>query len=95
MDWSKMPVMPRSSSEVTAVAWSPAGRTLVSCDAECVRLSDVRTTAVFDEFRPGWVIESMHLGVVGGAVRSIVVAGNVEGDGGPEGPGRIAIAVVR
>lgn len=30
-----------------------------------------------------------------GRPRAVVVAGNVEGDGGPEGPGRIAIAVVR
>lgn len=88
-------VFARHPGPMRALAWAPDGRTLVSADATCVRFSDDRTTTVFDEFRPGWVIESMHLGVVGGAVRSIVVAGNVEGDGGPEGPGRIAIAVVR
>jgi len=88
-------VFARHSGPIRAVAWAPDGRTLVSADATRVRFSDDRTTTVFDEFRPGWVIESMHLGVVGGTVHSIVVAGNVEGDGGPEGPGRIAVAVVR
>ncbi len=76
----------RHGSEVTAVAWSPAGRTLVSCDAECVRLSDVRTTAVFDEFRPGWAIESLRLEVRDGAAAALVVAGN------QGGAGRIAVA---
>ena len=71
---------------MTSLAWSPAGRTLVSCDAECVRLSDVRTTAVFDEYRPGWTIESVRLDVRDGAAAALVVAGN-EG-----GAGRIAVA---
>jgi WD40 repeat protein len=76
----------RHAREVTSLAWSPAGRTLVSCDAECVRLSDVRTTAVFDEYRPGWTIESVRLDVRDGAAAALVVAGN-EG-----GAGRIAVA---
>lgn len=76
----------RHGSEVMAVAWSPAGRTLVSCDAECVRLSDVRTTAVFDEFRPGWAIASVRLEVRDGAAAALVVAGN------QGGAGRIAVA---
>jgi len=66
----------RHGRGVISLDWSPAGRTLLSADSECVRLSDVRTTTVFDEFRPGWPIVSAGLRVRDGAVDALVVAGN-------------------
>lgn len=82
----------RHAREMIALAWSPAGRTLVTADAECVRLSDVRTTTVFDEFRPGWAIESVRLAGHDDGSIDLVVAGNAGPSG--QGGGRIAIATL-
>lgn len=82
----------RHGRGVIFLAWSPAGRTLVSADSECVRLSDVRTTTVFDEFRPGWSIVSVGLRVREGMADALLVAGNATGAG--DDAARIEIALL-
>ncbi|MFM7206662.1 MAG: WD40 repeat domain-containing serine/threonine protein kinase [Planctomycetaceae bacterium] len=45
--------------QVVDVAWSADGRTILSADAESVRVSDAATFTAFDELEPGWRIETM------------------------------------
>ena len=80
----------RHSREIRTLEWSADGRTLLSADAECVRFSDVRTTTVFDDFRPGWTIESARLTSRADGSTGLVVAGNAGPSGLPGG--RIALA---
>jgi len=47
------------AGEIVGLVWSDDGRTLVSADAECLRFSDVATTMMLDEVRPGWAIEDI------------------------------------
>ncbi|MFM7184055.1 MAG: WD40 repeat domain-containing serine/threonine protein kinase [Planctomycetota bacterium] len=58
--------------QIADVAWSRDGRTILSADAECVRISDAATFAAFDDLRPGWHIETMCLA---GGDRFVVVGG--------------------
>ena len=46
---------------IRALRYSHDGRILVSCDADGVRISDVGTTAVLDELRPGWSVAAIDL----------------------------------
>ena len=52
---------PHHAAEVRGVRFSRDGRILVSCDAESVRITDIATTAVLDEIRPGWTIGTFAL----------------------------------
>jgi hypothetical protein len=60
------------------LAWSPAGRTVISADIESVRFSDVATTMTFDELRPGWSIEDLEVVGFGAAGTGplLVIAGS-------------------
>ena len=49
----------RHAGEVVGLVWSDDGRTLISADPECLRFSDVATTMILDEVRPGWAIEGI------------------------------------
>jgi WD40 repeat protein len=82
----------RHVREICSLQWSPDGRTLVSADAECVRFSDVRTTTVFDELRPGWSIESARLASNVDGSAELVVGGNAGSV--DESPGRVAFASI-
>ena len=84
----------RHASDIRALAWSPDGRTLVSADTESVRFSDVRTTTVFDDFRPGWRVASARLVVREGGVSDVVVAGNADASDDGRPGGRIAVAAL-
>lgn len=82
----------RHSTDIRTLEWSSDGRTLVSADAEIVRFSDVHTTTVLDEYRPGWTIESAGVMVGDGGAATFFVVGN-----DPRRPvgrerGRIALA---
>ena len=48
-------------STVHSLRWSRDGRALISADEDAVRISDVATTAVLDELRPGWKIAAIDL----------------------------------
>lgn len=58
--------------DMLALAYSPDGRTLISADAMSVRFSDAHTLALFDELRPGWKINAVHVSADG---RTIAVGG--------------------
>lgn len=67
---------PRHGRELAGMVWAPDGRTLITADAECVRVSDVATTTALDEVRPGWNIESLDF-EGGDGPPTLVVAGSV------------------
>jgi WD40 repeat protein len=46
---------------LVSAAFSRDGRSLVTADNECVRLSDVTTLSTLDEIRPGWPIRVVRL----------------------------------
>ncbi len=58
---------------IAGLAYSADGRALVSADANCIRISDATTLTTFDELRPGWQVQAIHL-----ADDALVIAG---GDG--------------
>jgi WD40 repeat protein len=46
---------------IVSAAFSSDGRSLVTADNDCVRLSDVATLSTLDEIRPGWPIRIVRL----------------------------------
>jgi WD40 repeat protein len=59
---------------IVSVAFSSDGRSLVTADNDCVRISDVATRSTLDEIRPGWLVRVVRLAaddsrlVVGGCM---------------------------
>ena len=64
-------------STVHSLRWSRDGRVLVSADDDAVRISDVATTAVLDELRPGWKVAAIDLApdASGSGDAALMVAG--------------------
>lgn len=51
--------------QIVFVAFSADGRTLVTADNDCVRISDVGTLTTLDEIRPGWHVRAARLAADG------------------------------
>jgi len=72
----------RHTHGIRALEWSPEGLVLLSADADCVRFSDVRTTTVFDEIRPGATVGGACFGVAADGADLLVIVGARGGDNG-------------
>jgi serine/threonine protein kinase/WD40 repeat protein len=84
----------RHAGEVVGLVWSDDGRTLISADPECLRFSDVATTMILDEVRPGWAIEDIdhvHRASSGVGPLVVLVGSAVTGAGEAEREARVGI----
>ena len=76
------------------LVWSDDGRTLISADPECLRFSDVATTMILDEVRPGWAIEDIdhvHRASSGVGPLVVMVGSAVTGAGEAEREARVGV----
>ena len=84
----------RHAGDVVGLVWSDDGRTLISADPECLRFSDVATTMILDEVRPGWAIEDIdraHRASSGVGPLVVMVGSAVTGAGEAEREARVGI----
>jgi WD40 repeat protein/tRNA A-37 threonylcarbamoyl transferase component Bud32 len=64
---------------IVFVAFSADGRTLVTADNDCVRISDIGTLTTLDEIRPGWSVRAARLAANGS--RLVLGGSAVNADG--------------
>jgi len=75
---------------IVAAEFSPDGRTLITADSDCLRISDVATLTMLDEVRPGWLIRSARLTADG----KCLVVGGIATTAPPGASGRIAVVEI-